>query len=80
MRKPNVGAILLGLIPFAADCFSVALWDRIDPMVLGIPFNLFWLILWIALTPLCMAGAYYVETRRTPEDSGKPRLIEERSA
>lgn len=58
MRKPALGAILLGSIPFAALCFSVPLWDRVRPMILGLPFNLFWLILWIPLTTLCMWGAY----------------------
>ena len=32
-------------------------------MVLGLPFNLFWLVLWLVLTPLCMWGAYRLETR-----------------
>lgn len=45
-----------------AICFSVALWDRIDPMIFGVPFNLCWLILWIVLTPCCMWGAYRIET------------------
>ncbi|HUN72233.1 MAG TPA: DUF3311 domain-containing protein [Steroidobacteraceae bacterium] len=62
MRTPSRGALVLGAIPFAALCFSVALWDRIDPMVLGLPFNLFWLILWILLTPCCMWGAYRLES------------------
>lgn len=61
-------AILLALIPFAAMCFSVALWDRIDPMLLGLPFNLFWLIIWIVLSPLCMWAVYKVETGRHKED------------
>jgi hypothetical protein len=58
VSKPTLGAILLGCIPFLAICFSVPLWDRIHPMVLGLPFNLFWLILWIPLTTVCMWGAY----------------------
>ena len=62
--KPSLGAVLLGLIPFIAMCFSVSLWDRMYPMVLGLPFNLFWLTSWILLTPLCMWGAYAVETRQ----------------
>src|SRR5690242_3338978 len=33
-------------------------------MVFGLPFNLFWLIAWIVLTPFFMAGAYSVEPRR----------------
>jgi hypothetical protein len=50
VKRPSIGAILLGLIPFAATCFSVSLWDRIYPMVLGLPFNFFWLISWLLLT------------------------------
>jgi hypothetical protein len=45
-------------------CFSVALWDRIDPRIFGIPFNLAWLIGWIVLTPVCMGLAYRLETGR----------------
>ena len=67
MKRPSLGAILLGLIPFVAACFSVSLWDRVYPMVLGLPFNLFWLISWLLLTPVCMWGAYRLEVPRTPD-------------
>jgi hypothetical protein len=66
VKKPSFGALLLGLIPFVGTCFSVSLWDRIYPLVFGIPFNFFWLISWLGLTPLCMWGAYRLETRRAP--------------
>lgn len=69
MKKPCLGSVLLGLIPFDAVCFSVPLWDRIHPMLFGLPFNLFWLISWIVLTPLCMWGAYRIEVPRHPETS-----------
>jgi hypothetical protein len=49
-------------------CFTVPLWDRVRPLMLGLPFNLFWLILWMLLTPCCMWGAYRIESaaeRRT---------------
>jgi uncharacterized protein DUF3311 len=61
MKKPSIGALLLGLIPFVAMCFSVAAWDRVEPMVLGLPFNFFWLLLWTILTPVCLLGAYRLE-------------------
>ena len=61
MKTPASGALALGLVPFVAMCFSVALWDHVEPLILGLPFNLFWLILWIVLTPCCMWGAYCVE-------------------
>jgi hypothetical protein len=64
VKRPSPGALLLALIPFAAMCFSVALWDRIDPRIFGIPFNLAWLIGWIVLTPVCMGLAYRLETGR----------------
>jgi len=64
VRPPSIAALLFGLIPFTAMCFTVPLWDRIDPMILGLPFNLFWLILWIILTPGCLWAAYRVEAAR----------------
>ncbi len=63
MRRPSLAALLVGLVPFAAMCFSVWLWDRIHPLVLGLPFNQFWLIAWIVLTSGCMWIAYWLETR-----------------
>jgi Protein of unknown function (DUF3311) len=63
VKRPSVGALALGIIPFVAMCFTVPLWDRVEPLVLGLPFNLFWLILWILLTPCCLWGAYRIESR-----------------
>ena len=67
MKRPSFGALFLGLLPFAAMCFSVSLWDRVYPMILGIPFNLFWLLLWIPLSSACMWAAYCVEAPRHAE-------------
>jgi hypothetical protein len=63
VKAPSLGAVVFGLIPFVAVGFSVPLWDRIYPMLLGLLFNLFWLILWFFLTPLGMWAAYWFETR-----------------
>ena len=62
MKTPSLSALALAAIPFVAMCFSVPLWDRLEPMILGVPFNLCWLILWIVLTPCFMWGAYRIET------------------
>ncbi len=70
VKKPSLRALLLGLIPFVAMCFSVELWDRVDPMILGVPFNLAWLIAWIVLSSLCIWGAYRVEAARDTRDGG----------
>jgi len=70
VKKPPLLALLLGLIPFVAMCFSVAVWDRIDPMILGIPFNLAWLLCWIVLTTVFLWAALRVSAEREKKDDG----------
>jgi len=72
MSKPSLLAVLLGLLPFVGMCFSVPLWDRVYPMLLGLPFNLFWLTAWIVLTTLCLWGAYRVERARPTQQGERP--------
>ena len=72
MKRPSVGAILFGLVPFIAVCFSVSLWDRIHPIVFVLPFNFFWLILWIVLTPVCLWTSYRSEEPPEDESSREP--------
>jgi hypothetical protein len=69
VQKPSLGALLLALIPFLALCFTVPLWDRVHPILLGLPFNLFWLISWIPLTTLCMWAAYSWDRKAESADS-----------
>ena len=52
------------MIPFLAICFSVSLWDRVEPRLLGVPFNLAWLVGWIVLTTGCLALAYRIDGAR----------------
>jgi hypothetical protein len=63
-RKPGTGAVLLALTPFLGMCFSVPLWDRVHPLLLGLPFNLMWLICWIVISTLCLWGVYRIEIAR----------------
>ncbi len=70
MKTPSIGAVVMGLIPFAAMCFSAPVWDRVEPTVLGIPFNLFWLIVWVPLTSVCLRVAYRLEMSRIESRPG----------
>ena len=45
---------LLGGIPFA---------NRVTPFVLGLPFILFWIVLWVVLTSLIMWVIYSTDPR-----------------
>jgi Protein of unknown function (DUF3311) len=64
VKRPSIPAIVLALIPFVGVCFSVSLWDRLTPVVMGLPFNLFWIIAWVIVTPALMTLAYRIEKRR----------------
>jgi Protein of unknown function (DUF3311) len=63
-KEMSAGARLLAFIPCFAICFSVPLWDRVYPLVFGLPFNIFWLIGWTPLTSDCLWGAYRLHSRR----------------
>ena len=67
VKTPSFAAIVVALIPFCAMCFSVPAWDRVYPMVLGLPFNFFWLLSWIVLTTVCMWAVYRIESSRKPK-------------
>lgn len=71
MKRPSRWAIVIALIPFCAMCFSVSAWDRVYPMVLGLPFNFFWLLLWIVLTSVCMWVIYRIESPRTAKPDAR---------
>ena len=74
MKRPSLWAIVVALIPFCAMCFSVSTWDRVYPMVLGLPFNFFWLLSWIVLTSVCLGIVYRIEAPRP--DKPEPRSSE----
>ena len=79
MRRNMVLSLLLALLPFLGICFSVPLWDRIYPLVFGMPFNLAWLIAWIPLTSLCMAGVYRLQKPSSAARPTRPAKKEDRS-
>jgi hypothetical protein len=41
-------------IPFA---------NRVEPRILGMPFLLAWIALWMLLTPVCLYAIYHIEGR-----------------
>lgn len=44
--------------------FAVPLANRLEPRILGFPFLLAWIFLWVLVTPLCIYGVYRLEGRR----------------
>jgi hypothetical protein len=64
VKRPSAASILLAAVPFAGMCLTVSLWDRVDPRVAGLPFNLAWMLGWIVLTSALLGAAYRMERRK----------------
>jgi hypothetical protein len=55
--------VLLAAVPIAALSIAVPLVNRIEPRILGLPFVLFWIVAWVALTPAFVWSIGRVEHR-----------------
>ncbi|MBT2733667.1 DUF3311 domain-containing protein [Bacillus sp. ISL-7] len=60
MSKKSMKLLLI-ILPFISQLAVLPFVNRIDPVVLGLPFLQFWLFLWIVLTPLCTFGIYQLQ-------------------
>ncbi|MFB6963209.1 DUF3311 domain-containing protein [Streptomyces sp. NPDC001212] len=52
---------LLGIVPFAGILGGIFFANRVTPYVLGMPFILFWLVMWVALISATMAVIYQLD-------------------
>lgn len=59
-------AQLLLIIPFIGMCVLLPLANRIEPYVLGLPFLLFWIVLWMVLSSVVL----YIVYKLDPENKG----------
>lgn len=56
-------ALAFGSIPFLTLVFALPFVNRIKPLVLGFPFLLFWIVIWVFLTPFILLLAYRAEKK-----------------
>lgn len=63
MQKGTKLALILGAIPFITLVFALPLVNRVEPIILGLPFLLFWILSWVLLTPLILFIAYLLEQK-----------------
>jgi hypothetical protein len=70
LGKGTKRALIFGAVPFLTLVFALPFVNRVEPFVLGLPFVLFWILLWVALTPVALFLAYKTEKRYNPSDSG----------
>jgi hypothetical protein len=68
MPKGTRCALLLASIPFVALVFLLPFVNRIEPIILGLPFLLFWIVTWVFLTPFLLLIAYRLEKKFNPPE------------
>jgi hypothetical protein len=72
MQKGTKWALILGAIPFITLVFALPLVNRVEPIILGLPFLLFWILSWVLMTPLILFIAYLLEQKfNSPEEGDK---------
>jgi hypothetical protein len=72
-RHPLI-ALVLALIPVAALVAGLPFVNRLQPVVLGLPFLLFWILGWVLVTPFFLAVAYVlVDTKGEHDAEGAGR-------
>ena len=61
---------LLAALPFLGLLGGIPFVNRVTPFVLGLPFILFWIVLWVALTSVIMLVIYRLDPANR---EGEPR-------
>ena len=70
---------LLALLPTLGLLGGVTFANRVEPYVLGLPFLLFWVVMWVVLTSGIMALITSLDSRH-PEDMEVARTVSGASA
>ncbi|WP_441249488.1 DUF3311 domain-containing protein [Kitasatospora sp. McL0602] len=71
-RTKGVLLPLLGAVPFVGILGGIFFVNRVTPYVLGMPFILFWSVLWLVLTSAVMAVVYRLDpANREPDGPGR---------
>ncbi|WP_322042382.1 DUF3311 domain-containing protein [Paraburkholderia sp. J67] len=61
---------LLAALPFIGILLGVPFVNRTEPLVLGMPLVLAWIVMWVVLTSVIMAIVYRLDpTNRIPLDA-----------
>jgi hypothetical protein len=63
-------SVVLGVVPFLTLVLALPFVNRLRPIVLGLPFILFWILLWILLTPVLLFAVDRWEARRGKSGRG----------
>ncbi|HEY3598544.1 MAG TPA: DUF3311 domain-containing protein [Paraburkholderia sp.] len=67
---------LLAVLPFIGILLGVPFVNRVEPLVLGMPLVLAWIVLWVVLSAAIMAIIYRLDpaNRQPAAEAGEARL------
>ena len=60
----------LALLPFLGMLIGPVFVNRVEPLVLGMPFLLAWLVMWVVLSSIIMAVIYALDPTNRKEAEG----------
>ncbi len=63
-------ALLPAALPVVGLILALPFVNRLEPIVLGLPFVLFWILAWVAATPVCLAISYAIVRRSQSRGNG----------
>ena len=69
--RPSAGSIfrfVLAVLPFIGMLVMIPFVNRVEPYILHMPFLLFWIVIWVALTSLCMTVVYFTDPANKTAD------------
>ena len=59
----------LAALPFLGLLGGMVFANRVEPFVLGMPFFLFWIVLWVVLTSMIMAVVYVLDPANSEDET-----------
>jgi Protein of unknown function (DUF3311) len=64
---------VLAALPFVGILAGMFFANSVEPYVLGLPFAMFWVVLWVVLAAGLMAIVYRLDTRDRARERGEGR-------
>lgn len=69
LHRGSAGRLVLAALPWIGMLVLAPAANRVEPSVLGLPFLLFWIVLWVVLTAVCMSVVYLTDPRNRAEEA-----------
>jgi hypothetical protein len=63
---------LLAALPFIGILLGVPFVNRVEPLVLGMPLVLAWIVMWVVLTSAIMAVVYWLDPANRASEEVRP--------